>query len=107
MTYPFISFSATNFPATPRCYSLLLLLLFRVKGAQTRGEYRAQFFLWAVLGAPLIMGNDIRKTDSWTVEVRKREVMQRVYYAVWCVMCGVVLRPSAAFYSLLQPSTAF
>jgi len=29
-------------------------------GNQTPGEYRVQFFVWAVLGAPLIIGCDIR-----------------------------------------------
>jgi len=29
-------------------------------GRQPLHQYRAMFFLWAVLGAPLIMGNDIR-----------------------------------------------
>ena len=29
-------------------------------GGQTAGEYRAQFYLWAILGAPLILSNDIR-----------------------------------------------
>ena len=33
-------------------------------GAQTLAQYRAQFFLWAVLGAPLILSNDIRTIDS-------------------------------------------
>lgn len=33
-------------------------------GGQTMGEYRAQFFLWAVLGTPLILGNDIRSMKS-------------------------------------------
>lgn len=36
-------------------------------GQQTMGQYRAQFFLWSVLGAPLIMGNDIRTMDAETL----------------------------------------
>jgi alpha-galactosidase len=28
------------------------------QGGQTQSEYRAQMFLWSVLGAPLIMGYD-------------------------------------------------
>jgi len=39
------------------------------QGAQTHGEYRAQMFLWAVLGAPLIMGHDIRTTDDFTMDL--------------------------------------
>jgi len=34
------------------------------QGAQSMGQYRAQFFLWAVLGAPLILGNDIREISE-------------------------------------------
>jgi len=37
------------------------------QGKQTESEYRAQMFLWAVLGAPLILGYDIRKTDNVTL----------------------------------------
>lgn len=36
-------------------------------GGQSKAQYRAQFFLWAVLGAPLVMGNDIRDMDATTV----------------------------------------
>ena len=33
-------------------------------GAQSFGQYRSQFFLWAVLGAPLFLSNDIRTMDA-------------------------------------------
>ena len=36
-------------------------------GGQTRGQYRSQFLLWAVLGAPLILGNDVRQMDSESI----------------------------------------
>eukprot|EP00026_Physarum_polycephalum_P005335 Phypoly_transcript_05367.p1 GENE.Phypoly_transcript_05367~~Phypoly_transcript_05367.p1 ORF type:complete len:444 (+),score=41.31 Phypoly_transcript_05367:175-1332(+) len=39
------------------------------QGAQSKSEYRAQFFMWSVLGAPLIMGHDIRKTDNFTMRL--------------------------------------
>eukprot|EP00937_MAST-01D_sp_MAST-1D-sp2_P005850 g5850.t1 len=38
-------------------------------GGQSLAQYRAQFFLWAVLGAPLVMGNDIRTMGSATVSL--------------------------------------
>lgn len=36
------------------------------QGAQTQAQYRAQMLLWSVLGAPLILGTDIRKMDAFT-----------------------------------------
>jgi hypothetical protein len=36
------------------------------QGAQTQAQYRAQMLLWSVLGAPLILGADIRKLDAFT-----------------------------------------
>lgn len=38
-------------------------------GGQSESEYRAQFFLWSILGAPLVMGNDIRNMDDFTVNL--------------------------------------
>ena len=35
-------------------------------GGQTPAQYRAQMFLWAVLGAPLVMGHDVRHMDNAT-----------------------------------------
>ena len=35
------------------------------QGAQTQAQYRAQMLLWSVLGAPLILGADIRKMDAF------------------------------------------
>jgi alpha-galactosidase len=37
------------------------------QGGQTLNQYRAQMFMWAVLGAPLILGCDIRKMDNDTL----------------------------------------
>lgn len=39
------------------------------QGAQAPGEYRSMMFLWAVLGAPLILGNDIRHMDQFVVDL--------------------------------------
>ena len=36
------------------------------QGGQTQSQYRAQMLLWSVLGAPLILGADIRKMDNFT-----------------------------------------
>ena len=38
-------------------------------GAQTLAQYRAQYFLWAVLGAPLILSNDVRTMSSETLSL--------------------------------------
>ena len=38
-------------------------------GGLHQGQYRAEVFLWAILGAPLILGNDIRKTDNFTLDL--------------------------------------
>jgi len=37
------------------------------QGGQPENQYRAQMFMWAVLGAPLILGCDIRKMDNFTL----------------------------------------
>lgn len=39
------------------------------QGAMTETQYRSQFFLWAVLGSPLILGNDVRSMDNFTIEL--------------------------------------
>lgn len=39
------------------------------QGQQSMGEYRANFFLFTILGAPLIMGCDIRGLDEAYVEL--------------------------------------
>lgn len=39
------------------------------QGGQSMGEYRANFFLFTILGAPLIMGCDIRGLDDAYVEL--------------------------------------
>ena len=36
------------------------------QGRQTQAQYRAQMLLWSVMGAPLILGADIRKMDAFT-----------------------------------------
>ncbi|KAH3759061.1 glycoside hydrolase family 27 protein [Pelomyxa schiedti] len=37
------------------------------QGSQTAGQYRAQMFIYAVLGSPLILGNDVRNVDEDTL----------------------------------------
>jgi len=47
------------------------------QGGQTQGQYRAQMFLWSILGAPLLLGNDIRKMDNFTLTLlTAKEVLQ-------------------------------
>ena len=36
------------------------------QGQQSQAQYRAQMLLWSVMGAPLILGADIRKLDAFT-----------------------------------------
>jgi len=36
------------------------------QGSMSQGQYRAQFFIWSVLAAPLILGNDIRRMNNFT-----------------------------------------
>ena len=46
------------------------------QGAQTRAQYRAQMLLWSVMGAPLILGADIRHLDEFSTKlVTAREVL--------------------------------
>ena len=42
-------------------------------GGQTMTQYKAQFSLWSILAAPLIMGNDVRQT--------KKEVMDMLTHS--------------------------
>ncbi|MCP3803164.1 NPCBM/NEW2 domain-containing protein [Allokutzneria sp. A3M-2-11 16] len=45
-------------------------------GGMSAEEYRAHFSLWAITGAPLLMGNDIRSIDKATLDVLgNREVI--------------------------------
>ena len=39
------------------------------QGSQTQAQYRAQMLLWSVMGAPLILGADIRKLDAFTTSL--------------------------------------
>ena len=39
------------------------------QGRQTQAQYRAQMLLWSVMGAPLILGADIRKMDAFTTSL--------------------------------------
>eukprot|EP00054_Salpingoeca_dolichothecata_P014940 m.85091 g.85091 ORF g.85091 m.85091 type:complete len:423 (-) comp21244_c0_seq3:215-1483(-) len=37
------------------------------QGGQSEGQYRAQMYLWSLLSAPLILGNDLRTMDQRTL----------------------------------------
>jgi alpha-galactosidase len=52
----------------PGCYNMPDYLTVG-QGAQTAGQYRAQMFLWVVLGAPLFLGNDIRAMNNATLDL--------------------------------------
>lgn len=39
------------------------------QGAQRLSQYRVQFFLWAILASPLILGNDIRNMTQDVVDL--------------------------------------
>lgn len=54
-------------------------------GGQTEAEYRTQFFLWAILGSPLVMGNDIRSMDAFTVDLATSPELLRVQNDSDCV----------------------
>jgi len=46
------------------------------QGGQTQAQYRAQMLLWSVMGAPLILGADIRHLDEFSTKlVTAREVL--------------------------------
>ena len=61
-------------------------------GGQTAGEYRAQFYLWAVLGAPLILSNDIRTMATEDVRLECKSMRALIplvefadqYYEMHC-----------------------
>jgi len=38
-------------------------------GGMTYDEYKSQFSLWAMMAAPLIAGNDLRKMDPDTISI--------------------------------------
>eukprot|EP00040_Diaphanoeca_grandis_P042491 m.265138 g.265138 ORF g.265138 m.265138 type:complete len:461 (-) comp60128_c0_seq1:287-1669(-) len=39
------------------------------QGAQSESQYRAQMLLWSIMGAPLILGNDIRNMTPFTLSL--------------------------------------
>lgn len=56
-----------KFPEYTRCGMFFFPDMLTIgMGDQPINQYRAMFFLWAVLGSPLIMGNDIRNMTSET-----------------------------------------
>ena len=38
-------------------------------GGLSQAEYRTELFLWTILGAPLILSNDIRHVDEWALQL--------------------------------------
>ena len=71
-------------------------------GQQSREEYRAQFLLWSVLGAPLIMGNDVRKMDDWTVELLSNPEVLAVDQDPDCIQ-GSLARSLGASETWIKP----
>jgi len=46
------------------------------QGKQSHSQYRAQMLLWSVMGAPLILGADIRKLDTFYMSlITAKEVL--------------------------------
>eukprot|EP00456_Euglypha_rotunda_P064975 TRINITY_DN55530_c0_g1_i3.p1 TRINITY_DN55530_c0_g1~~TRINITY_DN55530_c0_g1_i3.p1 ORF type:complete len:182 (+),score=15.29 TRINITY_DN55530_c0_g1_i3:116-661(+) len=39
------------------------------QGGLSQGQYRVEFFTWAILSSPLILGCDIRTMDSWSLSL--------------------------------------
>jgi len=72
------------------------------QGAMTQGEYRAQFFLWSVLGAPLILGNDIRSIDDWTLSLLSSPEIIEVDQDSQCVQ-GSQVRVTNGFEIWMKP----
>ena len=66
-------------------FSVVLDMLTVGMGGQTDGQYRAQFFLWAVLGAPLILGNDVRSMSNFTLSLVTSPEIIAVDQDAWCV----------------------
>merc|ERR1711871_1118609 len=59
-------------------------------GGQTAGQYRAQFFMWAILGAPLILSNDIRHMPAADVALVTNPEVLAVNQDPDCVMGSLV-----------------
>ena len=53
------------------------------QGKQSLAEYRAQFALWVVLGAPLIIGCDIRMMDAAVLELLTSAEVPNLHYSAF------------------------
>eukprot|EP00164_Ancoracysta_twista_P003251 GFYU01004338.1.p1 GENE.GFYU01004338.1~~GFYU01004338.1.p1 ORF type:complete len:461 (-),score=36.95 GFYU01004338.1:21-1370(-) len=71
-------------------------------GGQTEGQYRAQFFLWTILGAPLIAGNDIRHMNQFTVDLLTAREVLAVNQDPDCVQ-GSLVRSLGSWESWIRP----
>ena len=64
-------------------------------GGQTMGQYRTQLYLWAVLGAPLILSNDIRTMSPESIELVTNPEVLAIDQDPDCVMGSFVLADDA------------
>merc|ERR1712100_91880 len=71
-------------------------------GGHTIGQYRAQFYLWAVLGAPLILSNDIRSMDANLRELVANSEVLAVDQDPECVM-GSLVRARGSSETWIRP----
>eukprot|EP01065_Artemidia_motanka_P010782 TRINITY_DN15775_c0_g1_i1.p1 TRINITY_DN15775_c0_g1~~TRINITY_DN15775_c0_g1_i1.p1 ORF type:complete len:434 (+),score=126.46 TRINITY_DN15775_c0_g1_i1:57-1358(+) len=71
-------------------------------GGQSEGEYRAEFLTWAVLGAPLILGNDIRRMDNFTLDLLVSSEVLQVNQDSDCVQ-GSLARSTGAVDIWIKP----
>eukprot|EP01062_Namystynia_karyoxenos_P032056 TRINITY_DN23698_c0_g1_i2.p1 TRINITY_DN23698_c0_g1~~TRINITY_DN23698_c0_g1_i2.p1 ORF type:complete len:437 (+),score=147.73 TRINITY_DN23698_c0_g1_i2:72-1382(+) len=71
-------------------------------GGQSEGQYRAQFFTWAVLGAPLVMGNDIRRMDNATIALATAPEVLAVDQDPDCIQ-GSLARAAGATETWIKP----
>ncbi|TQS47131.1 glycoside hydrolase family 27 protein [Cryptosporangium phraense] len=73
-------------------------------GGMDTGEYRAQFSLWAVLNAPLIAGNDVRRMTAATRDILlNREVL--TVDQDWSGRAGRLVRESGPLQVWAKPMT--
>jgi hypothetical protein len=84
------------------CVCVCVRSLYSYERWRTHPLAHWQFFLWAILGAPLIMGNDIRTTDNWTVELLTSPEVLAVNQDVDCVQ-GSMARALDATETWIKP----
>ena len=71
-------------------------------GAQTPSENRAQFYLWVILAAPLIHGNDIRHMDNFTTEMVTSAEVLAVNQDPHCIQ-GSMVRAAGSCETWIKP----